>query len=85
MNKQQGYPDGERQAEEHKQQKPKNTWASSETISPTTASPEYTNTTENHESVLKSYLIKIIEFFKEDINNSLSQAVVMHTFNPSTW
>jgi hypothetical protein len=40
-----------------------NMWASSEYSSPTTASPEYTNTPENEESVLKSYLIKIIESF----------------------
>ena len=49
------------------------TWASPEPISPTTASPEYTNTPENQESVLKSYLMKIIESFKEDINNSLKE------------
>ena len=47
--------------------------ASSEPSSPTTASPEYTNTPENQESVLKSYLMKIIESFKEDINNSLKE------------
>jgi hypothetical protein len=35
-------------------------WASSEPSSPTTASPEYSNTPENQEYVLKSYLIKII-------------------------
>jgi hypothetical protein len=45
------------------------TWKSSEPSSLTTASPEY-NTPENQESVLKSYLMKIIESFKEDINNS---------------
>ena len=50
-----------------------NTWTSSEPSSPTTASPEYTNTPENQESVLKSYLMKIIESFKEDINNSLKE------------
>ena len=50
-----------------------NMWASSEPSSPTTASPEYTNTPENQESVLKSYLMKIIESFKEDINNSLKE------------
>jgi hypothetical protein len=47
-----------------------NVWASSEPSSHTTASPEYTNTPENQEPVLKSYLMKIIEFFKEDTNNS---------------
>jgi hypothetical protein len=35
-------------------------WASSEPSSPNTASPEYTKTPENQESVLKSDLIKII-------------------------
>ena len=50
-----------------------NMWESSDPTSPTRASPEYTNTTENQESVLKSYLMKIIEFFKEDINNSLKE------------
>jgi hypothetical protein len=49
-----------------------NTWASSEPSSPATASPEY-NTPGNQESVLKSYLIKIIESFKEEINNSLKE------------
>jgi hypothetical protein len=48
-------------------------WASSEPSSPITASPEYTNTPENKESVLKSYLINKIEAFKEDINNSLKK------------
>jgi DNA replication initiation complex subunit (GINS family) len=46
---------------------------SSEPSSPTTASPEYTKIPENQESVLKSYLMKIIESFKEDINNSLKE------------
>jgi hypothetical protein len=40
-------------------------WAPSETSSPNTASPEYTNTPENQETDLKSYLMKIIESFKE--------------------
>jgi hypothetical protein len=48
-------------------------WTSSEPSSPNTESPEYTNTPENQESVLKFYLMKIIEFFKEDINNSLRE------------
>jgi hypothetical protein len=42
-----------------------NMWVSSEPSSPTTASPEYTNTPENQESVLKFYLMKIIESFRE--------------------
>jgi esterase/lipase len=48
-------------------------WASSEPSSSITESLEYTNTHENQESVLKSYLMKIIESFKEDINNSLKE------------
>ena len=48
-------------------------WASSEPSSPTTASPEYTNTSENQEADLKSYFMKIRESFKEDINNSLKE------------
>jgi hypothetical protein len=48
-------------------------WASSEHGSPTTASPEYTNTPENEEGDLKSYLVEIIESFKENINNSLKE------------
>ena len=50
-----------------------NTWASSEPSSPTTASPEYTNTPENQEADLKSYRMKIRESFNEDINNSLKE------------
>ena len=38
----------------------------------TTANPEY-NTPENQEADLKSYLMKIVESFKEDINNSLKE------------
>jgi hypothetical protein len=38
------------------------TWASSEPSSPNTGSPEYTNTPENQEADLKSYLMKIIDF-----------------------
>jgi hypothetical protein len=45
-------------------------WASSESSSPTTAIPDY-NTLENLEADLNSYLTKIVEPFKEDINNSL--------------
>jgi hypothetical protein len=43
-----------------------NMWASPEPSSPT-------NIPQNQESVLKSYLIKIIESFKKDINNSLKK------------
>jgi hypothetical protein len=56
----------------HRQQKPK-CMESSEPSSPTTTSPEYTNASKNWESVLKSYFMKIIESFKEDINNSLKE------------
>ena len=49
------------------------TWASSEPSSPTTASTEYNNTPENQEADLKSYLINIIESFKETINNSMKE------------
>jgi hypothetical protein len=48
-------------------------WASSEPSSHTTASPEYNNTAENQEADLKLYLLKIIESFKENINNSLKE------------
>jgi hypothetical protein len=48
-------------------------WASSEPSSPTTSSPEYTNTPKNKEADLKSYLMEIIESFKEGINKSLKQ------------
>jgi hypothetical protein len=50
-----------------------NSWASSEPSSFTTAIPECTNTPENQESVQKSYLMKIIESFKEDISNSVKK------------
>jgi hypothetical protein len=53
--------------------KSQNTWASLEPNSPMTASPEYTNTPEHQESVLKSYLMRIVDSFKEDINNSLKE------------
>jgi esterase/lipase len=48
-------------------------WASSEPSSHTTAIPEHNNTPENQEADLKSYLMKIIESYKEDINNSLKE------------
>ena len=41
--------------------------------SPTTASPGYPNTPEKQDSDLKSYLMKMIEVIKEDINNSLKE------------
>jgi hypothetical protein len=42
-------------------------WASSKTSFPTTASLENTNTHEKQKSVLKSYLMKLLVSFKEDI------------------
>ena len=45
----------------------------SEPSSPTTASPEHTNTPENQKADLKSYLMKIIVSFKEDINDPLKE------------
>jgi hypothetical protein len=48
-------------------------WASSESSFPTIARPEYTNTPENQESALKSYLMKIMQSFKEYSNNSLKE------------
>jgi hypothetical protein len=50
------------------------TWVPSEPSSPTTAISKYTNILENQEADLKSYLMKIEEFFKGDINNSLKEA-----------
>jgi hypothetical protein len=66
-NKHRVYPDDERQTQDQKQQK-SNMWASSEPSSHTTASREYTNTPENQESVLKLYLMKIVESFNEVVN-----------------
>jgi gas vesicle protein len=48
-------------------------WTSSETSSPSTTSPEYTNTSENQEADLKSYLMQLIESFKEDIKSLLKE------------
>ena len=45
----------------------------SEPSSPTTASPGNPNTPEKQDSDLKSDLMKVIEAFKEDINNSLKE------------
>jgi hypothetical protein len=39
----------------------------------TTASPGSPNTPEQQDSDLKSHLMKMIEAFKEDINNSLKE------------
>jgi hypothetical protein len=44
--------------------------ASSESGSPTTASPRYPSTPEKQDSDLKSHPMTIIETFKKDINNT---------------
>jgi hypothetical protein len=49
------------------------TWALSEASSPTTASLAYINRPENQDADLKSYLMKVIQSFKKDINNSLKE------------
>jgi hypothetical protein len=53
----------------------RNQWNSTPTqlSSTTTASPGYPNTPEKQDSDLKSYLMKMIEVIKEDINNSLKE------------
>ena len=47
--------------------------ATSEPSSPTTASPGYPNTPKKQELDLKSYLSKLIEGFKKNLNNSLKE------------
>jgi hypothetical protein len=47
--------------------------ASSEPSSSTIAIPAYPNTPAKQDSDLKSYLMMMIEEFKEDINNSLKE------------
>jgi hypothetical protein len=47
--------------------------ASSETSTPTTANPGYTNTTKKQDSDLKPYLMMVVEDFKKGINNSLKE------------
>jgi hypothetical protein len=44
--------------------------ASSEPSTPTTASPGYPNTPKKQDLDLKSYLMMLVEDFKEGINNS---------------
>jgi hypothetical protein len=44
-----------------------------EPTSPTTASPGYPNTSEKQDNYLKSYVMKMIEAFKEDVKNSLKE------------
>ena len=47
--------------------------ASSETSTPTTASPGYTNTPKKQDLDLKSYLMMLVENLKKGINNSLKE------------
>jgi hypothetical protein len=47
--------------------------ASSESSSPTTASPGYPNTPEQQDSGLKSHLMMMIEDFMQDINSSFKE------------
>jgi hypothetical protein len=68
INKHQGYPVGERQKETIINRR-KNMWVLTESSCPTSVSLEFTNTSENQESALKSNLIRIIGSFKEDISN----------------
>ena len=42
----------------------------SKPTSPTMANPGYTKTPDYQEADLKSYIMKIIQSFKEDVNNS---------------
>ena len=45
--------------------------SASEPSTPTSASPDYTNTSEKQDSNVKSYLMMLVEDFKEDTINSL--------------
>lgn len=47
--------------------------APSEPSSPTTSSPGYPNPTEEQDYDIKSHLMKMIEFFKENINKLLKK------------
>jgi hypothetical protein len=51
---------------------------SSEPSTPTTASPGYPNTPKKQDSDLKLYLMKLIEDFKREINNSLKEIQEKH-------
>jgi hypothetical protein len=48
-------------------------WASSEPSMPTTMSPGYPNTPKKQDADLKSYLMMVVEDFKNGINNSLKE------------
>jgi hypothetical protein len=58
--------------QEHNQQKPIHQWHH-QNPAPTTASPGYPKIHEEQDCDLKSHLIKMIEGFKKDINNSLKE------------
>jgi cbb3-type cytochrome oxidase cytochrome c subunit len=47
--------------------------ASSESSTPTSASPGYPNTPKKQDLDLKSYIMKLVENFKKGINNSLKE------------
>jgi hypothetical protein len=47
--------------------------ATSQPTSPNTENPGYYNTPKNQDSDLKPHLIKMIEDYKKDINNSLKE------------
>jgi hypothetical protein len=46
--------------------------------SSTTANPGYYNTPENHDADLESHIMKMIETFREDVNNSLTKNTGKH-------
>ena len=46
---------------------------SSESSTPTTVSPGYSNTPKKQDYNLKSYLMMVVEVIKKDINNSLKE------------
>jgi hypothetical protein len=48
-------------------------WASSEPSTATTTSSGYPNTFKKQDSDLKSYLMMLVEVFKNGINNSLKE------------
>ena len=62
----------------HKNTRKRNQYylSTSETSSSTTESPGYPNITIKHDSNLHSHLIKMIEKFMKDINNSLKEIEV---------
>lgn len=71
-NQHQRKPDGERQ-EQDLINRSQHNMAQSEPSSPTTACPWYPKIPEEQDYDLESQLMKTIEAFKEDINNSLKE------------